>query len=189
MFPGHTLGALDNRCSDRHTSNGFLTTSNEAGPRRGRARFGCAEAEGHRAVVRGPGSEGQPGRRRQKWHSGYRSKREAEKGLTSLLSAQDSGTYVEPQRLTLGTYLADRWLPAIETTVRPTTFNGYERHVRVYINPNLGSYSLQAITPDLLSRLYREPRQGGGRRGGALAPATVRRVHATLHRALKDAVA
>ena len=133
--------------------------------------------------------EGQPGRRRQKWYSGYRTRREAEKGLTALLSAQDQGTYVEPQRLTLGAYLADRWLPAIEVTVRPTTFNGYERHVRVYINPSLGSYSLQAITPDLLSRLYRELQQGGGRRGGALAPATVRRIHATLHRALKDAVA
>ena len=106
--------------------------------------------------------EGQPGRRRQKWHSGYRSRRDAEKGLTALLSAQDGGTYVEPQRLTLGTYLADRWLPAIEVTVRPTTFNGYERHVRVYINPSLGSYSLQAITPDLLSKLYRELRRGGG---------------------------
>jgi integrase len=133
--------------------------------------------------------EGQPGRRRQKWHSGYRTKREAEKGLTALLSAQDNGTYVEPQRLTLGAYMADRWPPAIEATVRPTTFNGYERHVRVYINPNLGSYSLQAITPELLTRMYRELRQGGGRRGGELAPATVRRIHATLHRALKDAVA
>jgi hypothetical protein len=37
--------------------------------------------------------------------------------------------------------------------------------------------------------MYRELRQGGGRRGGELAPATVRRIHATLHRALKDAVA
>ncbi len=117
--------------------------------------------------------EGQPGRRRQKWHPGCRTRREAAKGLTALLSAQDQGTYVEPQRLTLGTYLPDRWLPAIEATVRPTTFNGYERHVRVYINPNLGSYSLQAITPDLLSRLYRELKQGGGRRGDHLPQRSV----------------
>ncbi len=31
------------------------------------------------------------GRRQQRWHSGYRTKREAERGLTALLSAQDSG--------------------------------------------------------------------------------------------------
>lgn len=29
------------------------------------------------------------GRRRQKWHSGFRTKREAEKGLTALLAAQE----------------------------------------------------------------------------------------------------
>ena len=81
------------------------------------------------------------GRRRQKWYSGYPTKREAEKGLTALLAAQDTGTYVAPQKCTLGEYLADRWLPAIEATkfFRPTTFVGYRAHVRVYVNPALGS--------------------------------------------------
>lgn len=51
-------------------------------------------------------------RRKQRWHSGYRTKREAERGLNALLSAQDSGTYVTPQRITVGEYLTDRWLPS-----------------------------------------------------------------------------
>jgi hypothetical protein len=91
------------------------------------------------------------GRRRQKWHSGFRTKREAEKGLTALLAAQDTGTNVAPQKITLGEYLADRWLPAIEATVRPTTFAGYRAHVRVYVNPALGSIPLQSVTADQLS--------------------------------------
>jgi integrase len=57
------------------------------------------------------------------------------------------------------------------------------------VNPAIGSLLLQAVTPDQLSKLYRELHQSGGRQGRPLAPATVRRVHATLHRALKDAVA
>jgi integrase len=32
------------------------------------------------------------GKRRQKWHSGYRTKRDAERALTELLAAKDSGT-------------------------------------------------------------------------------------------------
>jgi integrase len=128
------------------------------------------------------------GRRRQKWHSGFRTKREAEKGLTALLAAQDTGTYVAPQKITLGEYLADRWLPAIEATVRVTTFAGYRAHVRVYVNPVLGSIPLQSVTTDQLSTFYLKLQRSGGRDGTALAPATVRRVHATLHRAFRDAM-
>jgi integrase len=128
------------------------------------------------------------GRRRQKWHSGFRTKREAEKGLTALLAAQDTGTYVAPQKITLGEYLAERWLPAIEATVRPTTFAGYRAHVRVYVNPALGSIPLQSVTTDQLSTFYLQLHRAGGRDGAALAPATVRRIHATLHRAFRDAM-
>jgi integrase len=128
------------------------------------------------------------GRRRQKWHSGFRTKREAEKGLTALLAAQDTGTNVAPQKITLGEYLADRWLPAIEATVRPTTFAGYRAHVRVYVNPALGSIPLQSVTADQLSTFYLQLHRAGGREGASLAPTTVRRAHATLHRAFRDAM-
>ena len=46
---------------------------------------------------------------------------------------------------------------------------------------------LQNLTPDQLSRFYRELQLSGGTGGGSLSPNTVRRVHATLHRALRDA--
>jgi hypothetical protein len=86
-----------------------------------------------------------------------------------------------------GEYLADRWLPAIEATVRPT-FAGYRAHARVYVIPSLGSIPLQSVTTDRLSTFYLQLHRTGGRDGTALAPATVRRVHATLHRAFRDAM-
>ena len=58
------------------------------------------------------------GRRRQKWHSGYRTKREAERARVDLLSKLDRGEYVEPSQQTLAEFL-DEWLRAIEPTVRP----------------------------------------------------------------------
>lgn len=127
------------------------------------------------------------GARRRKWHSGFGSKREAERGLAKMLAARDEGIYVQPRRLTLGNFLSEQWLPAIESTVRPTTFHGYSRHVALYVNPRLGAEQLQRLTPDQLSQFYRELQRAGGQDGKPLSPNTVRRVHATVHRALRDA--
>ena len=127
-------------------------------------------------------------KRRQKWHSGYRGKREAQRALAALLAAANQGTYVEPGRLTVGDYLQKRWLPAAGTTVRPTTLAGYRRHVELYLVPRIGGLKLQALTPERVSLLYRQLLEGGGQNGRPLKANTVRRVHATLHRALRDAV-
>jgi integrase len=85
-------------------------------------------------------------------------------------------------------YLTQTWLPAIESTVRPTTFNGYRAHINLYVIPRLGAEQLQRLTPDQLSHFYRELQKEGGRDGGPLSANTVRRVHATMHRALRDGV-
>jgi hypothetical protein len=60
------------------------------------------------------------GKRRQKWHSGYRTKRDAERALTELLAAKDSGSYVEPTKQTLADFVTE-WLAAVESTIRPST--------------------------------------------------------------------
>jgi hypothetical protein len=59
---------------------------------------------------------------------------------------------------------------------------------RVYVIPSLGSIPLQSATTDRLSTFYLQLHRTGGRDGTALAPATVRRVHVTLHRAFQDAM-
>lgn len=58
------------------------------------------------------------GKRRQKWHSGYRTKRDAERARVDLLSKFDRGEYVEPSHQTLGEFLTE-WLRTIEPTLRP----------------------------------------------------------------------
>ena len=128
------------------------------------------------------------GARRRKWHSGFSSRREAERGLTKILTSVDQGSYLSPTRVTVANYLTQTWLPAIESTVRPTTFSGYRAHINLYVVPQLGAQQLQRLTPDQLSRFYRDLHKGGGRDGGPLSANTVRRVHATIHRALRDGV-
>lgn len=127
------------------------------------------------------------GRRRQRSKGGFRTRREAESALHAALNALRQGVYVEPAKLTVADFLRDSWLPAVRGSLRPTTYSSYEVHVRCYLVPAFGDRKLQELTPPMINTLYAELITGWrGRR--ALGPATVRRVHATLHRALRDAV-
>jgi integrase len=93
------------------------------------------------------------GRRRQKWHSGYRTKREAERARVDLLSRFDRGEYVEPSQQTLAEFL-EEWLRAIEPTVRPSTFDSYSRNVRNHVIAHIGSVRLTKVDPGTLNGLY-----------------------------------
>ena len=93
------------------------------------------------------------GKRRQKWHSGFRTKREAEKARIDLLSKFDRGEYVEPTQQTLGDYLKE-WLGAIEHTVRPSTFDSYQRNVHNHVIAHIGSTRLSKVDAGVLNGLY-----------------------------------
>jgi len=93
------------------------------------------------------------GKRRQKWHSGFRTKREAEKARIDLLSKFDRGEYVEPTQQTLAKYLAE-WLQAIEHTVRPSTFDSYSRNMNNHVIAYIGSTRLVKVDAVALNGLY-----------------------------------
>jgi integrase len=93
------------------------------------------------------------GRRRQKWHSGYRTKREAERARVDLLSKFDRGEYVEPSQQSFAEFL-EEWLRAIEPTVRPSTFDSYSRNVRNHVVAHIGSVRLTKVDPGTLNGLY-----------------------------------
>lgn len=99
-------------------------------------------------------------------------KRESEHGI---LPARDA------ERETLAAFLA-RWLQAIRATVRPRTAKVYADYTRLHILPELGRHKLTALRPEYVQALYAHKLAAG------LAPATVRKIHSILHRALHDAV-
>ena len=128
------------------------------------------------------------GQRKQKWHSGYRTKRDAERALVEILGRLERGTYVEPTRQELGAYLRE-WLPAVRSTVRPGTWNSYRTNMERHVIPRIGTVPLQRLGAEHLNGLYAELLEGGRCDGrGGLSPRTVRYTHTILHRALRDAV-
>src|SRR6266511_1667 len=97
-----------------------------------------------------------------------------------LLSFRPPLTYVTPSRITLAEYL-DAWIAALDS-VRATTRASSAGHIRRHVTPSLGHLRLQTVTTSTLNTFYASLIQDG------LAPATVRRVHSTVHRSLRDAV-
>jgi integrase len=88
-----------------------------------------------------------------------------------------------------------RWLTIHESQVKPTTLASYRMHVDCHIAPVLGALPLKKLDRATLSTFYaglrRRARPRGKEQDGEqlpLAPATVRRIAATLHKALADAV-
>lgn len=128
---------------------------------------------------------GADGRRRQRKKGGFGTRKEAQAYLTQVLAAIDRHAYVQPERMTFGEFLTDRWLPSL--TVRPSTRCAYASHAHIYLIPRLGHVSLQKLNRADIRAMFGELAIGGVR--GPLSAATIRRIHATLRVALNAALA
>ena len=65
------------------------------------------------------------GKSRHRWHAAGPTRRDAERLLAELVKKSHDGDYRAPDRVTLGQYLLDRWLPTKQTQLRPSTFESY----------------------------------------------------------------
>jgi integrase len=113
-------------------------------------------------------------------HIYARTRQEVEHRLRDALAVRDQGV-IAPAVETVGSFLRG-WLDGAQATLRPRTWERYEGVVRVHLLPAVGSLPLGKLGPHHLQRLYRQLLARG------LRPATVRYVHAVVHRALEQAV-
>ena len=102
--------------------------------------------------------------------------------LAKALSDRGDGLIFNAGKMKVGEYL-ERWLrDSVEGNVRPRTLSNYRLQARRHIAPALGELKLKGLTPAHVQGLYRQKLDAG------LYPASVRSVHAVLHRALKQAL-
>ena len=102
--------------------------------------------------------------------------------LVEALSNRNKGLIFEGKDQTLSAYL-DRWLNgSVKGSVKPSTYEGYERMIRNHIKPALGHRKLKNLAPDHVQYFYQKKLDVG------LAPGTVRVMHGILHKALEQAV-
>ncbi len=107
---------------------------------------------------------------------------EAARKLARAIGERDTGFVVDAGRLTVGDYL-ERWLEdSVKGTVRTSTYEAYRYMVEPHLVPFLGALKLRDINPVHVRALYREKLEAG------LSAATVRKMHAVLSKAMKQAV-
>ena len=73
-----------------------------------------------------------------------------------MLSAHDSGTYVEPSKLTYRDYIEQIWLPQLADQLETSTIESYARNMRVHVLPAIGGLRLQQLGAMQLNALYRD---------------------------------
>jgi hypothetical protein len=104
------------------------------------------------------------------------------KKLTKAMADRDGGLVFDAGKIMLGEYL-DRWLSdSVRGTVRVSTYERHEAIIRLHIKPSLGRVELKKLTPAHVRSLYCE------KLDLSLAPATVCKIHHTLHKALSQAL-
>jgi integrase len=137
---------------------------------------------GNRYAVRLDLGRGPDGKRIFKYHSGYVTRRAAQKARTELLGALDRNSYVPPDKTTVADYLRGQWLPVVQTRLRPGTWVEYRRKAETHLIPAIGQVPLQQLTTAMLNALYQQLLDRG------VGLRTVQYVHATIRKALNDAV-
>lgn len=128
------------------------------------------------------------GDRRQTRRRGFTTRREAQRELGRVIGSVEDRAYVEPKRQTAATFLQETWLPAVEHTIKPSTFESYRRNVRLHIAERpIGRRRLQQLGPADLNALYALLLAGDAEHR-PLSARSVAYVATILHRALRDAV-
>lgn len=119
-------------------------------------------------------------KRRRSYH---KSRKEADQALTRMKSDRDGGLALSGPNPTLNEYLRTWLRDSVAVSVDPKTLEGYEVACRVHILPALGHVRIRDLTSRQIQTLYAKKRREG------LSVRTRRNIHATLRRALKQAVA
>ncbi|MEO3811356.1 site-specific integrase [Sphaerisporangium sp. B11E5] len=126
--------------------------------------------------------------RRQTRRRGFKTKKAAQAELTRILGSLAEQTYVAPKNQTVGEFLNVTWLPAVEHTIRRSTFESYTRNVRLHIAGRpIGGRKLQAVEGSHLNALYALLLAGDDDHR-ALGRRSVYYIHTIMHRAFRDAV-
>lgn len=134
------------------------------------------------------------GNYRRRWVQAGTRRGDAEKLLAELVQRSHRGETLVSEKLTLGQYLTERWLPVQEARLRKSTHDAYRRNIELHVIPALGKRPLDQLSPGDIDVFYaallkdgRQKRPGEKGRAQGLAPKTVHNIHVMLNKALGDA--
>lgn len=112
----------------------------------------------------------------------FDTKQEAEEARIAKLADRNKGIIVISDKRTVAEYLRD-WLhsPSVKNTIEDSTWCGYEREIRLHINPSIGKVALTKLTEDHIELMQAQICAHWSKRTGQLS-------HIVLSMALDRAV-
>lgn len=122
---------------------------------------------------RNPGT----GKQIQRSFSG-RTQREVREKMQAAAVAVNTGTYITPQKMTVGQWM-DTWAADYLGGAKPATVTIYKNNIKNHIKPALGAVALSDLRPHMVQTFIN---------GLELSPASVRLAYKVLHMALEKAV-
>jgi integrase len=131
------------------------------------------------------------GRRKRKWHAFKGTKRQAQNECTRLLHEFNTGTYVEPAKLTVEQHLRSRlaqWESAPKGAIRAKTAERYRELINNQIVPHQGARLVQKLKVTDIEAWHNTLAASGRKDGGGgLSLTTIRNAHRVLSKGLRDA--
>lgn len=118
--------------------------------------------------------------RKQKWLSGFDTKKQAEKELPRVLSELNQGTYVEPSSQLYSDFI-DAWIKNKKSKLSANAFENYSMNIRKHIKPSLGRFKLSKLNSLAIDNFYTELEDNG------LSSATIRKIHTIVRSSLEYA--
>ena len=121
------------------------------------------------------------GKRKQQWYTVKGTKREAESKMREMLDSKEKGTYVKPNKLTVGDWL-NSWLEGyVKTNCCLRTYDAYQSIVNIHLVPGLGTIPLTQLKPQQIQDFYSKIFQGDRN----LSASSVLHIHRILFQALQ----
>lgn len=107
-----------------------------------------------------------------------KTQKEVREKMQAAAVAVNTGSYVTPQKMTVGQWL-DTWAAGYLGAAKPATVTIYKNHIKNHIKPALGAVGLSDLHPHMVQTFIN---------GLELSPASVRLAYKVLHMALEKAV-
>lgn len=125
----------------------------------------------------------------------FGTQRECREWIRETLNQVAEGLTVNGAKTTVAAFLA-QWIEAEKGTIRPRSWDLYERAIRLYIVPHLGKLKIGELQPGHVQALYssvlKEVAARKERKGQATGPytgvRTVQQIHIVLHKSMAQAL-
>lgn len=115
-----------------------------------------------------------------------KTQKEVRERLAEVTTELDSGTYIEPRRMTLEEWMAI-WLEDYMFDKKWSTIKHYKAQAKAHILPALGYVPLSQLDPHRIQSFYNALLRGKGEKK-PLSPKSIRNVHGILSKCLSTAV-